>query len=200
MENLAKLKEEIIETGKRLYNKGFVPGTSGNISIKHNDQILITPSGINLGELEFDDIVTIDSAGNFISGRGRQSSEYKLHVEIYKKRPDVSSVIHAHCPKATAFAVAGIDLNQPIIAEAVVMLGEIPVAEYATPSSDKLAIDTAKYFADHDCVLLANHGVAVAGKKLKDVYYKLETVELYAEIYLWSKLLGKSNILSDEKP
>lgn len=198
MKNTDKLKTKIVAVGKRLYDKGFAPGTSGNISVKYENNVLITPSGINLGEMTIDDIVIIDSNGNIIEGCNESSSEKTMHLEIYNMRHDITSIIHAHSPKATAFAVAGISLNNPVLAEGIITLGEIAIAEYAMPSSDKLAHTVASYFKNHEVVLMANHGVAVGGKNLNDTYYKLETLELYAEVSIWTKLLGNANNLSKE--
>ncbi|EKE04177.1 MAG: hypothetical protein ACD_20C00098G0005 [uncultured bacterium] len=197
MENLSTFKNEIVKIGKRLYDKGFVPGASGNISIKYKNNILITPSGMNLADVTEEDVSVLDIDGNNISEK-KPSSEKKMHLEIYKARPDITSIVHAHAPKATAFAVAGIPLNAPILSEALVILGYIPVAEYAMPSSDKLALIVADYFKTYDAVLMANHGVVLGGTQLKDVYYKLETLELYAEISIGAKLLGNLNELSKE--
>ena len=197
MENLSTFKNEIVKIGKRLYDKGFVPGASGNISIKYKNNILLTPSGMNLADVTEEDVSVLDMDGNSIAGK-KPSSEKKMHLEIYKARPDITSIVHAHAPKATAFAVAGIPLNAPILSEALVILGHIPVAEYAMPSSDKLASIVADYFKTYDAVLMANHGVVLGGTQLKDVYYKLETLELYAEISIGAKLLGNLNELSKE--
>jgi L-fuculose-phosphate aldolase len=196
---LDSVRQEIVKTGKQLYNQGFVPGTSGNVSFRHEDQIFLTPSGMNLGDIEPNDVVVLDMNGTTIDGIKIPSSEKAMHLEIYKTRPDVNSIIHAHSPKATAFAAAGIPLNRPVLAEAMVLLGQVPVAEYAMPSSDKLASIVASYFINHDAVLMANHGVVVVGKGLKETYYKLETLELYAEITMSAKLLGNMNELSEEQ-
>jgi len=197
LENLDKFKEEIVKIGKRLYDKGFVPGASGNISIRYENNILITPSGKNLADVIEEDVAVIDINGNSIAGK-KPSSEKTMHLEIYKARPDITSIIHAHAPKATAFAVAGIPLNAPILSEALVILGNIPVAEYAMPSSDKLATQVANHFKTHDAVLMANHGVVIGSNQLIDAYYKLETLELYAEISINAKILGNLNELSKE--
>ncbi|MFH0702515.1 MAG: class II aldolase/adducin family protein [bacterium] len=196
MEEIDKFRKEISEIGKRLYNKGFAAGTSGNISIKYGKQILITPSGYNLADVNDKDIVILDIEGNNIENNKKPSSEKMMHLEIYKSRNDINSIIHAHPPKSTTFAVAGIPLDSPILSEAFVVLGSVPIIEYAAPSSNKLASLVANYFLRHDAVLLANHGVVIGGKNLTDTYYKLETLELYAEISIWTKLLGKTNELS----
>lgn len=198
MHKFARTKKEIAEIGKRLYNKGFACGASGNISVKIEDYILITPSGFNLGEVEEADIIILDLDGNKIKGQKNPSSEKQMHVQIYKTRPDLKAIIHAHTPKASSFAVAGIPLDKALLSEAAVIIGNVPIAEYAMPSSDELANIVAGYFNDHNVVLMANHGVVTGGHELKETYFKLETLELYAEIFLWTKVLGKTNELSEE--
>lgn len=197
MDTLVCLKKEICKTGTSLYNKGLSTGISGNISIKFNDNILITPSGCCLGDMEEHDIAVIDVYGNHLEGQ-KPSSEKIMHLEIYKLRPDLKAVVHVHSPKATAFAVAGVPLNRPTLAELIVTLGDVPVAEYATPSSLELAKIVAGYFVNNDNVLMANHGFVSGGKNLKEALYKVETLESYAEIMLWTKVLGNANELSKE--
>jgi len=195
---LNELKQEISYIGKRLYKKGYAQGASGNISIKQGNYILITPSGFNLGDVKVDDVVIIDMNGNLVSEGKNPSSEKALHLEIYKTRNDINSIIHAHTPKSTAFAVAGIPLNKPVLSEVLTAIGPIALVEYATPSSMNLAKKVANAFIEHDLALMANHGVVAGGKELKETYYKLETLELYAEISLWTKLLGNANELTPE--
>ena len=196
--NLIELKEEISQIGKLIYDKGLSPGTSGNISIRQGDNVLISPSGFCLGEMNPSDVVVIDLQDNIVEGSNKPSSERIMHLEIYKSRNDIYSIIHAHPPKATVFAVSGLPLDRPVLAEAYVTLGQVPVAEYATPSSKELANILADYFIKNDSVLLANHGAVVGGKKLKETFYKLETLELYAEVSLFSKILGIKNELSQD--
>lgn len=192
--NLAR--KEISDIGKRLYQKGFVPGSSGNISVRIDDQILISSSGTCLGDITPEEVVLIDFQGNILEKNKKPSSEKDMHIEIYKVRPDIKAIVHAHPPKSTSFAVAGIPLNKQILAESVVMLGDVPVAEYAKPSSKELALTAAGYCKIHNAVLLANHGVLTLGNTMLDAFHRIETLELYSEIYLWSKVLGNSNELS----
>ena len=159
---------------------------------------MITSSGSCLGELEEADIVVIDFNGNISEQGKKPSSESLMHLEIYKKRADIKAIIHAHPVKSTVFAVTGITLNRPILSEAIISLGTIALAEYATPSSKMLADNVASYFQEHDVVLMANHGVVVAGKTIKEAYLKLETLEAYAEISLWTAFIGKANELSEK--
>ncbi len=193
------IKTELIETAGRLYDKGFTPGCSGNISCRVQNEILITASGCCLGELTEKDVLRIDTEGNLLETSGKASSERFMHTEIYKKRADVSCIIHAHPPKSTALSVAGIELKAPLIAESIVILGEIPIIEYETPSTFELASRVADGFINYDAVLMANHGVAVCGKDIKKTFYKLETIEFSAEVCLITELLGKKNPIPHEK-
>jgi L-fuculose-phosphate aldolase len=196
---MQKLKEKFVDICQKLHNKGLSPGFSGNISLKVDNKILVTPSGSSLGDIDTEKLVVIDFEGNIIEGTFKPTSEKFLHIEIYKKRPDINAIIHCHAPKISAFAVAGIPLNEPILAENVLLFGEIPIAKYALPSSDELAEIVSSYFTEHDAVLMANHGVITGGKDLKDVFYKMETIEYCAEVYLYAKLLGNINQLTKEE-
>ncbi len=193
------LKKQIADIGKRLADKGLSPGFSGNISVRFEDKILVTPSGYSLGELEADDIVVLDFDFNMIEGDKKPSSESKMHALIYKKRSDLNALIHCHSPKASVFAVNGVPLIQPILAENIFTLGDIPVAKYFLPSSYELAAEVSSFFDVHDCVLMQNHGVIVGGKDLRTAFYKMDTVEYYAEVCILANLTGKPCELSDEQ-
>ena len=192
-------KKQIADIGKKLADKGLSPGFSGNISVRFEDKILVTPSGYSLGELEADDIVVLDFDFNIIEGDKKPSSESKMHALIYKKRPDLNALVHCHSPKASVFAVNGIPLVQPILAENIFTLGDIPVAKYYLPSSEELAQEVCSFFDVHDCVLMQNHGVIVGGKDLRTAFYKMDTVESYADACILANLTGKSCELSDEQ-
>ena len=192
-------KKQIADIGKKLADKGLSPGFSGNISVRFEDKILVTPSGYSLGELEADDIVVLDFDFNIIEGDKKPSSESKMHALIYKKRPDLNARVHCHSPKASVFAVNGIPLVQPILAENIFTLGDIPVAKYYLPSSEELAQEVGSFFDVHDCVLMQNHGVIVGGKDLRTAFYKMDTVEYYAEVCILANLTGKPCELSDEQ-
>ena len=192
-------KKQIADIGKKLADKGLSPGFSGNISVRFEDKILVTPSGYSLGELEADDIVVLDFDFNIIEGDKKPSSESKMHALIYKKRPDLNALVHCHSPKASVFAVNGIPLVQPILAENIFTLGDIPVAKYYLPSSEELAQEVGSFFDVHDCVLMQNHGVIVGGKDLRTDFYKMDTVEYYDEVCILANLTGKPCELSDEQ-
>jgi hypothetical protein len=122
-----------------------------------------------------------------------------MHLEVYRQRPDVNAVVHAHPPTATGFAVAGIPLDKAVLAEVLTTLGSVPIAEYATPSTQELPEAVRKYIKAHDGMLLANHGALTVGADLFGAYYKMETIEHFAKISLVARTLGRENVLSREE-
>ena len=187
--------EDITKLGELLGQKNLTVGTSGNISKKTPDGIYITATGTALSFLEEKDIVLTDLAGKELSC-GKASSEIKLHAEIYKKRCDVNAIIHTHSPYLTTFASCHKNLDEAVMSENIVYFDDIPVAEYAMPSSMQLVENTVKYLVDRDVVMMANHGVVAVGKDLKSAFFKLETAEYYAKVCLNAKLLGGAKCLS----
>lgn len=197
-----QLKNEICQLGQRMYNSGFVAANDGNISVRLNQQqIITTPTGVSKGFMRPDMLITVDTMGNILAATGpwRPSSELKMHLKVYQERADVSAVVHAHPPYATTFAIARRPLNKPLIAEAVVSLGCVPVADYATPSTAEIPASIAPYLADFDAVLLANHGALAWGSDLITAYHKLESVEFYAKLTFLSAQLGNPVELASEQ-
>ncbi len=199
MNELIKLKKELIEYGKLAGLKNFTPGYSGNLSARYGDKILITSSGSANGYLSEDELVVIDYNGNLTDGVKKPSSEKMLHVEFYKQRPDVNYIIHVHSPYLSSFACCHIPLDEPIMAENVFYFGEIPLAEYGLPSSMDLVHKTAKFFKDYDAVLMANHGFIVGDKTLKDAFLKLELAESYAQVVFNTKMMGGAVMFNKEE-
>lgn len=193
----AELKKEIIEYGRLCGIKNFTPGISGNMSARFDDKILITSSGSANGYLSEEDFSVIDYDGNVISGHPKASSEKLLHIEFYKKRPDINYIIHVHAPYLSAFASAGIALDEPIMVENVFYFGQIPLAQYGLPSSKELVEKTAKYFDDYNAVLMGNHGVIVGDTTIRDAYLKLELAEAYAQVVINTKILGGAKLLTE---
>jgi L-fuculose-phosphate aldolase len=140
-----------------------------------------------------------DLDGRKVAGERNPSSEMQMHLEVYRRRPDVQAVVHAHPPTATGFAVAGIPLDRAVLAEVVCTLGSVPIAEYATPSTKELPEAVGQYVQAHDGMLLANHGALTLGKDLFSAYFKMETIEHFAKISLVARLLGGERILSREE-
>jgi L-fuculose-phosphate aldolase len=194
-----KYKKLICEIGKRVYEKGFVAANVGNISVRIDEnEFLITPTGVSKGFLTTDMIIKVDGEGNVLEGEYKPSSEMKMHLLVYKERPDVHAVLHVHPPYATAFAIAGIPLDQAIMPEAVVSLGTIPLAKYGTPSTDEVPKAVKSHVYDHQGVLLENHGALTWGKDLLQAYYLMESLEFTAKINWISRQLRGDRELSKE--
>jgi L-fuculose-phosphate aldolase len=196
--SLYTLRREIVEAGRRVYNRNFVASNDGNISARvDRRRVVITPSGVSKGFLEPDDLIVVDYEGNVLEGRKKPSSEVFMHLRIYKERPDVNGVVHAHPPKATGFAVAGIPLTQCVLPEVIVSLGGIPLAEYGTPGTEEFYEPVLKYLKDYDAFLLENHGALTIGPDVMNAYYKMETLEHFAHIAFTAIQLGKLNALTE---
>src|SRR5690606_30246580 len=195
----AQLRADIVEIGRRLWLRGFVASNDGNISVRiGDDRLLMTPIGVSKGFMTPDMMVITDMDGTLVSGAPgrRPSSEMKMHLVAYRERPAVKAVVHAHPPLATAFAVAGIPLDRAVLAEVVTTLGSVPIAEYATPSTRELPEAVRKYVKAHDGMLLANHGALTLGADLFSAYYKMETIEHFANISFLARMLGGERLLS----
>ncbi len=194
-----QIRADIVEIGRRLFSRGFVASNDGNISVRVDDTRLITtPKSVSKGFMTPDMMVVVDYSGRKLAGDREASSELPMHLEIYRSRPDVNAVVHAHPPTATGFAVAGIPLTRAVLAEVVTTLGSIPIAEYGTPSTQELPDAVRKYIKAHDGLLLANHGAVTCGDTAMAAYYKMETIEHFARISLVARQLGRENVLSRE--
>src|SRR5581483_9870959 len=195
-----QIRADIVESGRRLYQLGFVASNDGNISARVDDtRIITTPKSVSKGFMTPDMMVVVDYNGKKISGDRDPSSELPMHLEIYRNRPDVSAVVHAHPPTATGFAVAGIPLTRAVLAEVVTTLGSIPIAEYGTPSTAELPDAVRKYIKAHDGMLLANHGAVTCGSSVLNAHFKMETIEHFAKISLVARMLGREHLLSREE-
>ena len=193
------IKEDLLYWAKRTYNARMVPGTSGNISVKENNKIYLSKSGVCLFDMKEDEISELDLEGNLLNGV-KPSSEGKMHFKIYKKRPDINAIIHIHCPYVTSFAVCKKEMNEPILPEFIYNFNTIPSAKYACPGSDDLADETSKYFEDgHDAVLMQNHGLVAGAATLKETFYILESIQAYAKTYFAAKFLGEIKTLNEEE-
>ncbi len=193
------LRNQIVNIGKRLYALGFVPATDGNISARlSRDTFLITPSGMPKGNINVDDISKMTIGGQVISGK-KPSSECLLHAAIYKERPDIMAVVHAHPPIATAFACCGRDLSEPLTSELVITLGKIPLAPYATPGTNEVSVSVIPFLRKHNALLLANHGAVTYGKDLEQAFQRMETVEHFAKIALNAEILGNKKVIGGAK-
>jgi L-fuculose-phosphate aldolase len=188
---------DIVEVGRRLWVRGFVAANDGNISVRLDDRrLMTTPANVSKGFMTPDMMVITDLDGRKIAGERKASSELKMHLQVYRDRPDARAVVHAHPATATGFAVAGIPLDRAVLAEVITTLGSIPIAEYATPSTDELPAACSKYLKAHDGLLLANHGALAIGPDLFTAYHRMETIEHFAKISLITRQLGREHLLS----
>ena len=192
-------RDEIVRFGKMLHQTGLVAATDGNLSVRlENGNVLSTPTLMSKGLMEPQDLVMVDPRGEKVSGSRGVSSEIAVHLLIYRLRPDVGAVVHAHPPTATGYAAAGIALDRALCSEIIVTLGSVPLANYETPGTQELAEALAPLVAEHDAILMANHGVVTCGADLLTAYMNMETVEHFAKIALVTHLLGKQQPLSDQ--
>ncbi|MCR4740689.1 MAG: class II aldolase/adducin family protein [Lachnospiraceae bacterium] len=197
-----KIKEQICDIGRRIYNRGMVAANDGNISVKLNDnEYLCTPTGVSKGFMTPDYICKVDGKGNVLEANEgfRPSSEVKMHMRVYALRPDVGSVVHAHPKFATSFAITGQPLNVPIMPEAVISLGCVPLAPYGTPSTMEIPDSIECYLDDFDAVLLENHGALTWSSDLLSAYMKMESLEFYAELLYRAKMLGEPTEFTREQ-
>jgi L-fuculose-phosphate aldolase len=200
--DLQSTAADIVEVGRRLWTRSYVASNDGNISVRVDaERLLMTPASVSKGFMTADMMVVTDLEGRLLSGaQGRKpSSEIQMHLVVYRERPDVGAVVHAHPPLSTGFAVAGIPLDRAVLAEVVTTLGSIPIAEYGTPSTQELADAVAPFVRMHDGLLLANHGALALGRDLFAAYYKMETIEHFARISLVARMLGGERLLSREE-
>ncbi len=199
MKTEQKHREEIVRFGKLLHQTGLVAATDGNLSVRlENGNILCTPTLMSKGLIEVDDLVLVDGTGRKLSGSRDVSSELAMHLFIYGRRPDVGAVVHAHPPTATGYAAAGLALDRALCSEIIVTLGSVPLATYGTPGTVELVDALAPLVADHDAILMANHGVVTYGADLVHAYMNMETVEHFAKISLVTHMLGTPAPLSDQ--
>ena len=193
MQNESELKQQICEIGRRVYNRNMAAANDGNISVKLNDnEWLCTPTGVSKGFMTPDYICKVNAKGEVIHANGcyRPSSEIKMHMRVYEKRSDVNAVVHAHPAYATSFAIAGIPLTPPIMPEAVINLGCVPIAAYGLPSTMEIPDNVEKYLEHYDAVLLESHGALTWGGDLLNAYHKMESLEFYAELLYHARMLG----------
>ena len=195
-----QVRADIVEVGRRLWDRAYVASNDGNISVRLDERRLITtPKNVSKGFMTPEMMVVTDLEGRKLTGERDPSSELKMHLEVYRNRPDAGAVVHAHPPTATGFAVAGIALDRAVLAEVITTLGSIPIAEYATPSTEELPAAVRKYIKAHDGLLLANHGALALAGDVFGAYYRMETIEHFARISLTARLLGREHLLSRQE-
>lgn len=196
----SEARRQIVEAGKKLRDRFFVASNDGNISARLSEnELLITPTSVNKGDITEEQILRIDMQGKVLAGSSRPSSETKMHLAVYRTRPDVQGIVHAHPPTATGFAACGIRLDQDIILPEVIFgLGKVGFAAYGTPSTDEIPNAVTKEMELPDCeaLLLANHGALTVGTDVMAAYYRMEVLEMYAKVRLVTRILGEPKPLN----
>ena len=197
----AQARSLILDVGRRLYHSGFVASNDGNITCKVGDNaIWATPTGVSKGFMTEEMLVKMDLDGNILEGTYKPSSEIKMHLRVFKENPQVQGVVHAHPLTATAFACAGMSLDEPVLVEGILALGCVPLAHFALPGTTDVPDSIAPYCKNYNAVLLANHGALTWGTSLIQAYYRMETTEYYAKILMMNNfILGKKALLSQQQ-
>ena len=194
-------KKAIIDIGQRMYVRNFVAANDGNISVKTGDnEVWATPTGVSKGYMKKKMLVKVDLDGNILEGTCKPSSELKMHLRAYQENEEIRAVCHAHPPVCTCYAIAGIPLTAPVLAEAVITLGDVPIAPYAKLGSREVPEAVAPFCPTHNGILLANHGAVTWAEEPYAAWYRLESMEYYANILLITEhILGRQNLLTDEQ-
>ena len=189
-------RDDIVRIGRLIYEKGWVAANDGNITVRlDGERILSTPTGVSKGMMDPDDLILVDTAGNKISGPKDPTSEMLMHLTVYRMRPDIRSVVHAHPPVATGYATAGKPLNQALLPEVVIGLGAVPLAAYGQPGTPALTEPMLPLIPKYDALLMANHGAVSYGEDVYQAFFRMETMEHFARIALVAELLGGANVL-----
>ena len=198
--NAHKIKQDICEIGRRLYNKGFAAANDGNITVRISDnEVLCTPTMHSKGFLKVEDICTIDMTGKQIAGIKKRSSEALLHLEIYKQRPEIKSVVHCHPPHATAFAVAREPIPHCVLPEVEVFLGDVPITRYETPGGQAFADTVLPFVNKTNIIILANHGTVSFGVDVEQAYWWTEILDAYCRILMLSRQLGNVSYFNENE-
>ena len=201
MENIELVKEQICDVCHKMWQLGWVAANDGNVSVRLSDgRIIATPTGISKSFITPEKLVILDSEGNILEANEcyRPSSEIKMHLKCYEKRPDVNSVVHAHPPGATGFAVAHKSMDMYNMIEDVTVIGSVPLTPYGTPSTKEVPDAIEPYLEEHDVMLLENHGALAVGSDVITAFYRMESLELWAKITINAVILGGSYDISRE--
>lgn len=191
-----ELRQDIVDIGKLVYQKGWVASNDGNITIRLDEgRVLCTPTGVSKGMMHVDDMIICDLQGNKLEGRRERTSEIAMHLTIYSMRPDIRSVVHAHPPVATGFAAAGKPLTLALLPEVIIGLGCVPLADYGLPGTPALTEGMLPYIPKYDAILMGNHGAVCYGEDVYKAFFRMETLEHFARITLVAELLGGPNVL-----
>lgn len=193
-------RKAIVHYSHKVHAEGLVSATDGNLSVRLDENhVLITPSGLRKEEMFIEAPIVINMAGELVVGDRKPSTEYKVHLEAYKQRPDIGAVIHAHPPKAIAFTIAEAPLDTCMLPEVVVTMGNVPVAPYAAPSTEALPESMRELIRESDVLMLARHGSVTVGKSLSDAFKLLEKLEHNAQIMIYARILGGPKPFSENQ-
>ena len=193
----AGLRRDLLEVCRRLHDRRLLGAGEGNVSCRLSiDRLLVTPSGANKGHLRPADLVVVDLSGAKVRGRGRPSTELLMHLAAYAARPDVLAVVHAHPLTAVAFTVAGLEPPNDLLPEAVLVLGRVAVAPFATPGTGEVPRSLAPFWKDHEVILLERHGALALGRDLFQACDRMETLERVCEVAAAARALGRCEPLS----
>lgn len=191
-----QLRQDIVDIGKLVFQKGWVAANDGNISVRIGEnRILCTPTGVSKGMMKPEDLIICDMEGHKIEGRLERTSEIAMHTTIYNLRPDIKSVVHAHPPVATGFAAAGRSLNLALLPEVVIGLGCVPLADYGLPGTPALTDGMLPFIPKYDALLMENHGAVCYGETVYKAFFKMETLEHFARITFVAEMLGGPKVL-----
>jgi L-fuculose-phosphate aldolase len=195
----ARIAEEIVTVCRRLYDRGLIAGQDGNVSVRlDGGHILVTPAGLSKVDVTVDSLVELTLDGSPVTLGRSASSEVGMHLCIYRARPDVRAVVHAHPPVATAFGVAGRDFMDAVLPEVIFHLGSVPLVPFALPGTPALGEAMAPYLAEHDAFLLASHGATTVGPSLRLAHQRMESLEHAARILHAASMIGSPARLRDE--
>jgi L-fuculose-phosphate aldolase len=188
----AGLRRDLVEVCRRLHERRLLGAGEGNVSCRlGRDRLLVTPSGASKGHLRPAELVVVDLSGAKVRGRGRPSTELRMHLAAYAARPDVGAVVHAHPLTAVAFTVAGVPPPNDLLPEAVLVLGRIAVAPFATPGTDEVPRSLAPVWKGHEVILIERHGALALGRDLLQAFDRMETLERVCEVALAARVLGR---------
>lgn len=200
MQNIHQIKQDMCDIGRRIYNRQFAAANDGNITVRVGEnEVLCTPTLHCKGFLKPDDISLVDMNGKQLSGRKKRSSEALLHLEIYRQREDIKSVVHCHPPHATAFAIAREPIPQCILPEVEVFLGDVPITKYETPGGQSFADTIIPFVKKTNVMILANHGTVSYGETVEQAYWWTEILDSYCRMLMLARQLGHVAYLSEGK-
>lgn len=193
-------RDDIVRVCRLIHEKGWVAMNDGNVSIRlAEDRILCTPTAVSKGMVESGDLIVCDMTGNKLEGRRERTSEIAMHTTVYRLRPDIQSVVHAHPPVATGFATAGRALDKALLPEVIIQLGAVPLAAYGLPGTSALTEGMIPLIPCYDALLLENHGCTCYGQDVWQAFFKMEMVEHFARITFVAEMLGGARPLPREE-